>query len=131
MENAVLTSNTSVSESETFVSGVEGKILRDLGREKQKNAKNNTTTTDTKKAQSPGRKNAKKIPKNTKTRREKFQIRHDKNTKNSAKTPPKFTKTTQKAHQEDHKKTTKKFPKNISYYHRGEGGPGAGNPCGA
>ena len=124
MENAVLTSNTSVSESETFVSGVDGKILRDLGGEKQKNAKNNTTTTDTKKAQSPGRKNAKKIPKNTKTRREKFKMRHDKNTQNSAKTPPKFTKTTQKAHQEDHKKTTKKFPKNNLLAPLGGGGEG-------
>merc|ERR1711964_115614 len=104
MENAVLTSNTSVSESETFVSGVDGKILRDLGREKQKNAKNNTTTTDTKKAQSPGRKNAKKIPKNTKTRREKFKSRHDK----KHKTAPKHHQNSPKRHKKHTKRTTKR-----------------------
>ena len=74
MENAVLTSNTSVWESETLVSGVGRTFLRDLARETQKNAKNNTTTTDTKKAERPGRKNAKKIPKNTKSRRENSKV---------------------------------------------------------
>ena len=120
MENAVLTSNTSVSESETFVSGVDRTILRDLARENQKNAQNTTTTTtDTKKAQSPGKKNDEKIPKKTTTRRKKSTSTPHKNTKKRPKTTPKSTKMTQEAHQEDHKKTTKKSPKNTSCHPRG------------
>ena len=73
MENAVLTSNTSVSESETFVSGVDGTILRDLGGQKQKKREKQHDNNRDQKSKKPGKKKCQKNTKKYKNAKGKIQ----------------------------------------------------------